>query len=223
LEAALHTTDERNEPAYPLAEAARYLRLPTATLRAWLVGAGGRKALISPAGKRPPVLSFCNLVEAHVLRALRTQHGVPVRAVRKAIEYAERELGITQLLLREDLRSGAGRMFLDRYGELINLTQSGQLAMKEVLDAHLQRVVWDSTKLPVRLHPFVNASFAGDPRLVAIDPAIGFGRPVLTDAGVSTATIVSRLDADESASDIASDYGITEEAVKAAVLYERAA
>ena len=40
------------------------------------------------------LISFNNLVEAHVLRALRTRDGVRMTAVRKAIDYAEKELGI---------------------------------------------------------------------------------------------------------------------------------
>lgn len=83
---AFDKTDVRHQPAYTLAEAARYLRLPQATLRAWTVGrdhpvADGQnrfKALIKPAnsltGAKPPLLSFYNLIEAHVLRALRTEH-----------------------------------------------------------------------------------------------------------------------------------------------------
>ena len=79
--------DHRNHPAYPLSEAARYLKLPAATLRAWTVGRpyptahgqGHFPALIRPAAKEPPVLSFWNLIEAHVLRALRTEHGVPIK------------------------------------------------------------------------------------------------------------------------------------------------
>ena len=81
------------------------------------------------------MLSFWNLIEAHVLRALRTEHGVSVKDVRKALQYAERELRIDRLLLRRELCSHAGQLFLDRYGELISLSTSGQLAMKRLLDA----------------------------------------------------------------------------------------
>src|SRR2546426_6154875 len=121
------TNDPRNEPAYPLTEAARYLKLPVATLRAWTLGRAypttrGEshfRPLIRPASGKPPVLSFSNLIEAHVLRALRMEHGVSVKAVRQAVEFAERTLNIERLLLRPELCSEAGRVFLDRYGKLI--------------------------------------------------------------------------------------------------------
>ena len=143
--------DPREQPAYPLSEAARYLRVPAATLRAWTLGrayptsrGGGQfKPLIRPAQGDPPTLSFSNLIEAHVLRALRTEHGVPLKELRQALEFAERELDIKRLLLRPDLRSRAGQVFLARYGQLINLSASGQLAMRQVLEQHLDRVTWD--------------------------------------------------------------------------------
>jgi hypothetical protein len=62
-----------------------------------------------------------------VLRSLRTEHGVPLVAVRQALAYAQRELKIDQLLLREELCTAGGELFLDRYGELMNLSASGQL------------------------------------------------------------------------------------------------
>jgi uncharacterized protein (DUF433 family) len=46
---------------------------------------------------------------------------------------------------------------------------------------------------------------------------------VLVARGISTAAIVSRIDAGEQATAIARDYGITPEDVEQAVLYERAA
>jgi len=75
-----------------------------------------------------------------VLRSLRTEHGVPLDAVRNALRFAERELKIEQLLLREELCTAGGELFLDRYGELVNLSASGQLAMRKIFEAHLGRV-----------------------------------------------------------------------------------
>ena len=223
--------DPRNQPAYPLSEAARYLKLPTATLRAWTLGRpyptaqgkGHFHALIRPAIAHPLALSFYNLIEAHVLRALRTDHGVSIKALRKAVDFAEQELGVDRLLLRPELRSKAGHLFLDRYGQLINLSASGQLAMRHVLDAHLARVSWDRARFPFRLHPFLMGDVTSAAMPIAIDPAISFGRPVVLSRGISTAAIVARIDAGETPADLADDYGLTTADVEQAVLYERAA
>jgi uncharacterized protein (DUF433 family) len=223
--------DLRNRPAYPLQEAARYLKLPAATLRSWCLGrqydtaAGSRNfaAIVSPASRRPPLLSFWNLIEAHVLRALRTDHGVSVRAVRKAVGYAERELNIERLLLSKQLLANAGQLFLERYGELIDLSASGQLAMRMVLEAHLQRVEWDARQFPVRLFPFLLSDASDPERPIAIDPSIAFGRPILLRRGITTAVIAERIDAGESVGEVATDYDLSPDEIESAILYERAA
>jgi uncharacterized protein (DUF433 family) len=221
----------RNAAAYSLTEAARYLRLPPATLRAWVVGreyptSEGNKdfqPLITPASIKPPMLSFTNLVEAHVLRSLRTEHRVPVKKLRAALTYAQQKLGVDRLLLSPELRAEAGRVFLDRYRELIDLSASGQLAMRKLLEAHLKRVDWDEAKFPIRLYPFVDGVGSGDDRPIAIDPRISFGRPVVLRKSVSTAAIASRIDAGEKIEDIAADYDLAPAEVEQAALYEHAA
>ena len=227
---AAQKTDLRDQPAYGLAEAARYLKLPTPTLRSWVAGRAYPKAkgighfrpLIHPPLATPPTLSFWNLIEAHVLRSLRIEHAVTIKAVREALDYAERTLKIKRLLLSRDLRTDAGRLFLDKYGELIDLPASGQLAIRLAFEQHLKRVEWDEWKFPVRLYPFVSAD-TPTPRTIAIDPKIAFGRPVVARAGVSTAAITQRIDAREAAEEVAADYDLTVEEVEQAVLYERAA
>lgn len=223
--------DPRAQPAYSLAEAARYLRVAPGTLRSWVVGrpypsaTGVRTwpALLRPAGSEPTALSFWNLVEAHVLRALRTEHGVSVPDLRKALSYAERELGIERLLLSKDLLTDAGRLFLARYGELIDLSSSGQLAMRIVLDAHLKRVEWDERRLPIKLYPFLSTDAISEERRIAINPLVAFGRPIVERVGVSTQAIASRLDAGESIAAVAGDYDLTESEIGQAVLYEHVA
>ena len=223
-------SDPRNRPAYPLTEAARYLKLAPATLRSWIagrsypVGGGVRRfsPLIRPAGGPPPALSFWNLIEAHVLRALRTEHGVSVRDVRKALQYAERELRIERLLLRRELRSQAGELFLERYGELISLSTSGQIAMKHLLQEHLKRVDWDDWKFPVRLYRFLVSEVMTADRPIAIDPKIAFGRPVVLKRGITTEVIAGRIDVGESVEDLAADYDLEPAEIEQAVVYERA-
>ena len=224
-----HNFDLRDQPAYAPAEASRYLKLPAATLRSWVVGrpypkadgVGHSRPLIHPPKKQPMLLTFWNLIEAHVLRSLRTEHGVSIKAVRQALNYAERAENIDRLLLRKDLRTDAGRLFLDKYGELIDLSASGQLAMRKLFEEHLKRVDWDEWQFPVRLYPFVSGN--SERRPIAIDPKIAFGRPVVLRAGVSTGIIAERIDAGETVADLTDDYGLTVEEVEQAVLYERAA
>lgn len=223
--------DPRSQPAYSLSEAAHHLRLNPGTLRSWVVGrpystARGPRTfapMIRPASKQPLLLSFCDLVESHVLRALRQDHQVKVDALRKALRYAEDTLRIDKLLLREDLLAAPGWLFLERYGELLELSASGQVAMRKVFEQHLHRVEWDTYRLPIRFYPFVSGDGGTDVRPIAIDPNVAFGRPVVLRAGISTLAIAERLDAGESVAEVAADYDLTPAEVEHAAVYERAA
>jgi uncharacterized protein (DUF433 family) len=223
--------DPKDIPAYGLAEAARYVRLPSATLRSWVVGrpydtaAGSRRfqPLIRAADRSGPTLSFMNLVEAHVLRALRREHGVRIKDVRAAIAHAERELGIERLLIHRDLRTSGKELFLERYGHLLSLSRVDQIVLKKLFEDHLARIEWDTGLFPVRLYPFTGESHsAGTPRPIAVDPAIAFGRPIVARAGVTTETIAARVDAGEEVGTVADDYGISVEEVEEALLLEKA-
>lgn len=221
--------DLRDQPAYTIAEAARYLKVAPTTLRSWVAGRSYPKRagkahsapLIRPASAAPPLLSFWNLIEAHVLRSLRTEHDVSMDALRTAIAYAQQSQQIERLLLSKELRTDAGRLLLDRYGELIELSASGQIAMRRMFNEHLARVDWDEWQFPVRLYPFVGGGSAQRP--VAIAANIAFGRPVIARAGIRTAAIAERLDAGEAAAEIAEDYDLGIEDIEVAALYERAA
>lgn len=210
-------------PAYSVTEAARYLHIAPATLRSWVfgrtypreIGAGFFEPLIQPAADR--LLSFANLVEAHVLRALRTEHGVSIRAVRTALDCARQAYGVERVLLCRELWTTGGELFLEKYGELVNLSRSGQMALRMMLEESLRRVEWDQD-IPTRLYPFLK-----DSKIIAIDPHISFGRPVILRRGISTAVIADRIDAGESIVDVAKDYDLKPTEVKTAILYERAA
>lgn len=223
--------DFREMPVYGIAEAARYLHLVPATLRTWVFG----RKYASAGGEQfsPPIihlpdsddrrLSFSNLVEAHVLRALRTDHGLSMQAVRRALDYAEREFKIDRLLLREEILTAPGDLFLDQYGQLISLSRSGQLAIRKLLEGHLKRINRDVEGLPIRLYPVLPNQGIDGSRTIVIDPRLSYGRPVLESRGISTSVLTDRLDAGESVDDLAADYDLEKAEVEEAILYERAA
>lgn len=224
--------DPRTLPAYSIGDAERFLFVPATTLRSWFAGRtyprrqggpGSFRRLITPADETNCRLSFFNLVEAHVLRALRSEHGIPLNAVRAALDYAEKELRIDRILLSDDLLTGAGEVFLDHYGNLISLSKSGQLAIRRFLRAYLRRVERDDSSIPIRLFPFLTPHESGDDRPVVIDPAVSFGRPVVAGSGITTATLVRRIDAGETVEHLAKDYGIPASKIEDAITFEKAA
>ncbi len=117
-------------------------------------------------------------------------------------------------------------LFIERYGQLINISRDGQLAMRAVIDAYLERIERDAKGLPVRLFPFTRRRALDEPRAVVIDPAVSFGRPVLIGTGIPTVVIAERYKAGDSMDDLATDYGRTrleiEEAVRCELQVEAA-
>jgi uncharacterized protein (DUF433 family) len=111
---------------------------------------------------------------------------------------------------------------LDRYGQLLDLSVSSQIAMRRMFEDHLERVVWDGWEFPVRLYPFTSKDNAGSHRPLSIDPQIAFGRPVLARKSVSTTIIAERIDAGEAVDELAADYHLTVSEIEKAVVYERA-
>jgi len=211
--------DAREEPAYTIPEAAHYLRLPEATLRSWVVGRpypvkSGRRyfqpvILMPEPGLR--LLSFINLVEAHVLSAIRREHRVALQKVRDAAGYFRRHMRSEHPFAEHKIETDGVDLFVRKLGNLINVSENGQLAMREVLDAHLKRIERDSAGHAVRLYVFTR-NLNGDngsqePKVVCIDPAISFGRPVLSGTGIPTAVIANRYKAGESIDQLAADYG----------------
>ena len=92
----------------------------------------------------PTLLSFINLVELHVLAAIRRKHTVPMPKVRNAIEYLRRNTRKAwdkkHPLISKQLETNGLDLFIERYGELVNISRDGQLAMREVMSAALQRI-----------------------------------------------------------------------------------
>lgn len=215
---------------YSIPEAAHYLRIPSATLRSWVVGReypiveGTRtfKPIIRIADSRHRLLSFENLIEAHVLSALRGTHQVRVRDIRTAIRYVERDLGISRLLLNRELKAAGGRLFVERYGQLINVAQSGQLAMRAVLEGYLERVTWEEERLAA-FYPFIGHPGRSDAKPVLISPDLAFGKPVIARRFIATAVITDRFDAGESIADLAADYDLEAAEIEAAIIYEQKA
>jgi uncharacterized protein (DUF433 family) len=220
-------TDIREAAAYTFADAARYLRLPAPTVRAWVVGIENERQRFEPLIHRPGLadkrLSFNNLVEIHVLRAMRTRHDVSMGAVRKALRFAEKNCGIPRLLIHRDLMAGAGDVFLDKYTELISLSRGGQMVLRSALIAHLERVVYDPHNVPLRLFPWSPIPSEAPKKSVVLDPRIGFGKPVTEHRSISTAVLANRFDAGETVEDLAADYGLSGDEVEDALQFERAA
>lgn len=223
-----HQTDPRRLPTYTVAEAAHYLGVPKATLRSWTAGrhypvAGGRrffKPVIEAADAKRSRLSFLNLVEAHVLSALRREHKIDLRKVRQAIDYLRDTFGSEHPLADHHFETDGLDLFVEKYGRLINITREGQLAMRAVLQSFLRRVKRDRQGTPVKLYLFTRKGEPSEPFAVVLDPRVSFGRPTLEGTNIPTAALAERYKAGDSLEDLAEDYGRPKEEVEEAIRYE---
>lgn len=223
----------REIAAYTTVQAAHYLRVPEKTIRNWAFGhtyplrgrsVGRTKPLVAAADPVQHLFSFINLVELHVISALRRDHHVQMPKIRRAIDYLGRQMQSAHPLIEEEMETDGTDVFVSKYGSLINASRDGQLAMKALLQAHLQRIDWDEHGVAIRLFPFTRKRDAGTtaeaPRIVTIDPAIAFGRPVIVGSRVPTSEIAERFKAGESPSEIAEDFARTEEEIWEAIRCE---
>lgn len=230
------TKDARLAPAYSVAEAAHYLRMPEGTLRSWVHGrrypAGGTTkrspSLIRWDDPNKQHLSFVNLVEAHVLAAICRQHGVKLPKVRKALDYLQRQLKVDRPLIAQTFQTDGLELFVERYGQLINASRDGQHAMKEILGVYLQRIEWDTKGLPIRLYPFTRVSQAdpvpdSQPRLVVMNPVISYGRPVIAGTGIPVSSIYERYQAGDSIAELKRDFRLETSAIEEAIRCSAAA
>ncbi|WP_347240594.1 DUF433 domain-containing protein [Thermus sp.] len=216
--------DPRDAPLYTLREAARYLGVPEATLRTWVRGrgypvqGGSKREWSPPLIQTPgggPFLSFHNLVEANVLAALRREHRISMQRVRQAVEAAKELLQVERPLLL-DLQAGLGEVFVEHGRELLSLTRSGQVALREILETFLKRVERDEKGLPLRFRPPVGEKVRSE--WITLDPRVAFGAPAVQR--VQTRVLALRFNAGEELEEIAEDYGLSLEAVREALVFE---
>lgn len=214
--------DIRRMPLYSAAEAARFLHLPVSTVRAWAFGQGypvknerrHSPPVISTADLKAKRLSFLNLVELLVLAAIRRQHHVPLPQVRRAVDFLRKRFPSPFPLADHQFQTDGMHLFVEKFGELINLSREGQVAIKALIQQYLRLVERDSSGVPFKLHLPRAAASAQAMAAVVIDPRYGFGRPVLDGRGIRAEVIVERFQAGESIASLAADYSLGVDAVE---------
>lgn len=210
-------------PIYTASEAARSLGIPVATVRSWVKG---RNYMTRDGEQRfarviePPddsgMLSFRNLVELQVLRALRADHEIPIGTIRRAIRFMQSQLGIEHPLASNKMLHDGKTLFVNFLAAVIDAS-SGQTVILKALESHLERVEWDGSD-PCRVYPFpVRGSC--ELRAVVLDPYVRHGQPVLNGTRIPLSIVVERHEAGEDVDSIAKDYGRTPHEIETVLNY----
>ena len=213
------TGDVRDFPRYSISEAAFYVRVPSSTLYAWTKGrdytlkSGHHrtfKPLIHLADEDHGLLSFYNLVEAHILRFTTEERNIPLQNVRRALDFVQESFPGPHPLLTHEFETSGKEMFITNLAGTINATAYGQKVMRQILDEYLKRIPRDASGLPIRVFPIRS-------KHLAIDPYFSSGKPIVRDRGITASVLWGRHKSGESFAQIAEDYGMSAGEVKEAI------
>jgi uncharacterized protein (DUF433 family) len=219
------------EPRYTIPEAASFIARPTSTVRRWAVGNVRRRGdeirrdppLIHADGfvHGPLPLSFLNLLELRFLAAYRKH--VPLQSIRRALDFAARELHVERPLLTARFKANGKSLFLKFAAEgsdpyLLNASEHGQIAWPEALDEFIASVDYDK-----REHHAFRWWPLGRGEPVIVDTLLNGGIPSTALSGVRTNAIAVHRGEGLHVPEIADDVGATEEEVRAALRFERVA
>jgi uncharacterized protein (DUF433 family) len=208
-------------PLYGLSEAALYLRVPISTLDYWVYGRGRTPGLIAAASRHPRSLSFMNLLECHMLAAMRKIYDLKIPKIRRALTRIASMNGYRHPLIEKPMFTDQRDILIREMDSILNVSRRnnfGQYEMPQIVDTFLERIEYD--KNTYRFYPFVREMSAKEPKLIVINPKVGFGKPVIAGTGLSTAVIASRFNARDSIPDLAQEYGLSAAQIEEAIRWE---
>lgn len=209
-----HPQNVFDTPAYSCLQAAQYVGIPRHTLRRWI----GEDGLIVTSV--PNALSFNNLAEAHILKAMRKVHGLSLQGIRKALRELAQLRQSAHPLLDEAFETDGVNLCIRDEDEVINLSQRSQREFREFVSLYLHRIQRDETGRVARLYPFIVADRESEPKNISISPTVSFGKPVLAGTGISTSVIVGRFNARDSVADLAREYNVMPAVLEDAIRWE---
>jgi len=219
LSIANRDLDRREIPAYGIIEVADYLRVPRQTVEYWV--AGGDSPLVRAFSISPPRFTFMNLLEFHILTAMRWK-GLKMEKVRRALEYSGRQWPSKHPLLDQLFQTDGIDLFVSKLpDEIINVSKQGQLGFKGILEAFLQRIDFDPAGIAAKFFPFVEEKKAGEPKMIEINPSVAFGRPVIAGTGITADVVAGRFAARESVAELAEEYGRPPGEIEEAIRWAR--
>lgn len=209
---------------YTPAEASSYTGIPSADIRRWLFGYTSNgvqhPGLWSPElAAEDKVLGFHDLLEIRFVHAFR-QHGVSLQAIRAASQQArqlfDQAYPFTCKRFQTDGRSIFATVLEETGDEALLDLVKRQYAFTQVIKPSLYEGIDYATEGKAqRWYPLKRS------KAVVLDPAINFGKPVLSEAGADTNAIYMAYQAEgRDARRVALLYEIPAAAVEAAVLFE---
>ena len=200
------------EPLYTVAEASRFLGVPSTTVARWAKGylvrhperpttVAGPVITGFEAARDYPSIPFVGLAEGLVVAAFR-RAGVSLQHIRAAVAVLQREIRLDHALASRRLYADGARVLFDyveREGdeELTNLTVvvSQQRVFVPIVREYLECITYGDDDWPTLL-------FSPVTRVVAADPKRSFGQPIFSHGAAPVEAVVDRWEAGESIAEL---------------------
>ena len=217
----------RTGSAYTIAQAARLAGTNPATVRNWIEGyeaPGHRMEPVFgdpetvPDGERRHV-SFLQLSEIIVVASFRKpfswHQAATLERMRHAHKFARKQWPELRFPFASNEFQRHGALMLHRFSDespgpgVLAIDRGGQYAFPELVKETISLFEFDE-HYALRYFP------EGRDEPIVIDPAVGAGRPVILGTSVSVRLIQRRLEAEQSISEIANDFEISVDKVRAA-------
>lgn len=162
-------------------------------------------------------LSFADLIEVRVVRALRRQ-GISLQAVRYAIAVAQDKYGIERPLSSQDFKTDGAEILMEaveKDGELVSLSKKrpGQKVFAKIIAPSLRDLEYENG-LASKWRPERSKE-------IVIDPNRLFGEPILENFGISTNTLFREFIEFDDAPYLAKIYELPLRSVKNAIEFEK--
>ena len=217
--------------AYTPSEAGKLLGVPPATIRRWLFGYSYARDGIRTA-QRPlwqpeygvdqedPILGFRDLIEARIVRGLRSMHiGLPTirECLARAAEIVEDDHPFSTTRFKTDGK----RIFLEMT-EGIDPDEEPALIDLKARQRVFQKIVAPS---------FIDLSYEAEAaaqwwllpkkKTVVLDPKRSFGQPIVHEGGVPTSRLAQAVSAEGSVKRVAELFEVAAQSVRDALQFEK--
>lgn len=215
---------------YTVPEAAHLTAIPSRQIRRWLFGYQARISRTGEGRHYPGLwdsqlkpfgldgLGFHDLLEIRFVHALR-KHGVSLQAIRvasrRASEYFHQPYPFTCRRFLTDGRAIFAEVREQTGDETLLDLVKQQYVFRQIVRPGLYTGIEHDDDVAQRWYPVQNS------RTIVLDPRRGFGKPILAEFGIPTATLHQSFEAeDRSPRRVARMFDVPTEAVEAAVRFE---
>ncbi len=205
---------------YSFGQAARLLKVPQTSLRYWIGERPGAESIVKRELADDRLLTFAELMELHFVKMFRDEK-VTYQAIRKAAAAAARKFHTNYPFTVKRFDTDGTHIFATLEGKetkkkLIEELKHGQLVFTKFIRPFFKKLDYGT----VDIEKFWPLKKSGR---VVLDPMRRYGQPIDNETGISTAAIFEAVTAGDGqdVNIVAKWFGIPQEAVRAAVRFER--